>query len=102
MVGFARTAPCASINCVSMRGIFLGALLLSTVAAQANEMVIRAARILDGRGRSIPNAAAVVDGTKIVRIDPKPAHVDIDLGDRTLMPGAIDTHVHIGWHFDKN
>ena len=85
-----------------MRGIFLGALLLSTVAAQANEMVIRAARILDGRGRSIPNAAVVVDGTKIVRIDPKPAHVDIDLGDRTLMPGAIDTHVHIGWHFDKN
>jgi imidazolonepropionase-like amidohydrolase len=65
-------------------------------------VTIHATRILDGRGRMIPNAAVVVEGTKIVRIDPHPAHVDIDLGDRTLMPGAIDTHVHIGWHFDKN
>jgi imidazolonepropionase-like amidohydrolase len=65
-------------------------------------VVIHAARILDGRGRMIPNAAVVVDGSRIVRIDPHPTHVDIDLGDRTLMPGAIDTHVHIGWHFDKN
>jgi imidazolonepropionase-like amidohydrolase len=24
-----------------------------------------------------------------------------DLGDVTLMPGFIDTHVHIGWHFDR-
>src|SRR5207237_5463148 len=65
-------------------------------------VVIHAARILDGRGRVIQNAAVVVDGSKIVSIDPHPTHVDIELGDRTLMPGAIDTHVHIGWHFDKN
>ncbi|PYQ59517.1 MAG: hypothetical protein DMF58_11415 [Acidobacteria bacterium] len=65
-------------------------------------LVISAARILDGRGHVIRNAAVVVDGSKIVRIDPHPSHIDIDLGDRTLMPGAIDTHVHIGWHFDKN
>ena len=65
-------------------------------------VVIHAARILDGRGNEVRNAAVVVEGSKIVRIDPHPTHVDIDLGDRTLMPGAIDTHVHIGWHFDKN
>ena len=65
-------------------------------------LVIHAARILDGRGHEVRNAAVVVDESKIVRIDPHPAHVDIDLGDRTLMPGGIDTHVHIGWHFDKN
>jgi imidazolonepropionase-like amidohydrolase len=65
-------------------------------------VVIHAARILDGRGRMVQNAAVVVEGSKIVRIDPHPTHVDIELGDRTLMPGAVDTHVHIGWHFDKN
>jgi imidazolonepropionase-like amidohydrolase len=65
-------------------------------------VVIHAARILDGRGNEVRNAAVVVEGSKIVRIDPHPAHIDIDLGNRTLMPGAIDTHVHIGWHFDKN
>src|SRR5215470_2789549 len=72
----------------------MGSLLLA--------IVIHAAHIIDGRGHEIRNAAVVVDGGKIVRIDPHPAHVDIELGDRTLMPGAIDTHVHIGWHFDKN
>ncbi|HEY6843364.1 MAG TPA: amidohydrolase family protein, partial [Thermoanaerobaculia bacterium] len=65
-------------------------------------VVIHAERILDGRGKEVRNAAVVVEGSKIVRIDPHPAHIDIDLGGRTLMPGAIDTHVHIGWHFDKN
>ncbi len=65
-------------------------------------ITIKAARIVDGRGGVIHNGAVVVDGTKIVRIDRHPRHADIDLGDRTLMPGGIDTHVHIGWHFDKN
>src|SRR5262245_55159118 len=65
-------------------------------------IVIHAARILDGRGHEIRNAAVVVDNGKIVRIDPHPTHPDINLGDRTLMPGTIDTHVHVGWHFDKS
>ena len=71
-------------------------------AIQAKEIVIRAARILDGRGHEVRQAAVVIDDSKIVRIDPHPKRADIDLGDRTLMPGGIDTHVHIGWHFDKN
>ncbi len=73
---------------------------MSILAAAA--LVIHAARILDGRGHEVRDAAVVVNESKIVRIDPHPAHIDIDLGDRTLMPGGIDTHVHIGWHFDKN
>jgi imidazolonepropionase-like amidohydrolase len=43
-----------------------------------------------------------VDGTKIVAIDPAPKKADLDLGDATLLPGLIDTHVHIGWHFDAD
>jgi imidazolonepropionase-like amidohydrolase len=65
-------------------------------------MSIKAARVIDGRGHVYRNAAVVVDGAKIAAIDEHPKHVDRDLGDRTLMPGGIDTHVHIGWHFDKN
>jgi imidazolonepropionase-like amidohydrolase len=63
---------------------------------------ILAARVIDGRGHVHRHAAVVVDGSKIVRIDDHPKHADIDLGDRTLMPGGIDTHVHIGWHFGAN
>jgi len=38
----------------------------------------------------VRQAAVVVEGTKIVRIDRHPARVDIDLGNRTLMPGDTE------------
>jgi imidazolonepropionase-like amidohydrolase len=81
---------------------FLLTILFGAFSLHAEEIVIRAARIIDGRGHRMRNVAVVVDGTKIVRIDLHPRRIDYDLGDRTLMPGGIDTHVHIGWHFDKN
>jgi imidazolonepropionase-like amidohydrolase len=76
--------------------------LLFASAVLAEPLVIRAPRVIDGRGHLLRNAAVVVDGTKIVAIDEHPKHVDIDLADATLMPGAIDTHTHIGWHFDAS
>lgn len=81
----------------------LFALLLSASTLEASPLVIRAARVIDGRGHVFTNADVVVDGSKIVRIDEHAAsleHVDLNLGDRTLMPGGIDTHVHVSWHFD--
>jgi len=68
----------------------------------ASTLTIRADRVIDGRGHVLPNAAVIVDGGRIVGIDQHPKHVDVDLGDRTLMPGGVDTHVHIGWHFDAD
>jgi imidazolonepropionase-like amidohydrolase len=63
-------------------------------------LVIRAPRVIDGRGHLLRNAAVVVDGGKIVAVDEHPKRVDIDLPGATLMPGGIDTHVHVGWHFN--
>src|SRR5256886_4909578 len=68
----------------------------------ASTLTIRADRVIDGRGHVLPNAAVIVDGGRIIGIDQHPKHVDVDLGDRTLMPGGVDTHVHIGWHFDAD
>ena len=84
-----------------MKHVLIAFLFATTLAA--DPIVIRAARVIDGRGNVIENAAVVVDGSKIVRIVPNAStlkNVTIDLGDRTIMPGGIDTHVHIGWHFD--
>lgn len=75
---------------------------LAAAYVQAQPVTIRAARVIDGRGAVYRNAAVVIDGNKIVRIDKNPRRADIDLGDRTLMPGGIDTHVHIAWHFDAS
>jgi len=84
-----------------MKPLLLTLLLATTATAQP--IVIRAARVIDGRGHVLRDAAVVVEGGRIVRVvaDAKALKgVTIDLGDRTLMPGGVDTHVHIGWHFD--
>ena len=85
-----------------MQRLICVALLVTAPSLFAKEIVIRAARVIDGRGAVLDNAAVIVDGAKIVRVDAHPARADYDLGDRTLMPGGIDTHVHIGWHFDAS
>jgi imidazolonepropionase-like amidohydrolase len=77
-------------------------LLLTLALAASAETVIKADRVLDGRGRVLANAAVVVDNGKIIRIDEHPRRADYDLRGMTLMPGGIDTHAHVCWHFDAD
>ena len=67
--------------------------------------VLRAARILDGRGGVLEDRDLVVRDGRIAEIVPRGA----GRGDRvhdltalTVLPGYIDTHVHIGNHFDDD
>jgi imidazolonepropionase-like amidohydrolase len=84
----------------------LAVLLLSVTAAvraQQPDVRIRAARVIDGAGQILPNATIVVRGSSIASIEKSSSGpVDIDLGHATLLPGLIDVHVHIGWHFGAN
>ncbi len=85
-----------------MKPLLLPLLFIATTLT-AQPLIIRAARVIDGRGHVTEDAAVVVEGSKILRIVPNAKtlkNVTIDLGDKTIMPGGIDTHVHIGWHFD--
>ena len=72
--------------------------------AQEPVTVIRAARVLDGTGRTIPNATVVVRGSRIVAVAPNapvPAGARVyDLPTLTLLPGLIDAHAHLAWHFN--
>lgn len=66
------------------------------------ETSIRAARLIDGRGGTASNVVVVVRGSRIDRIVPASTWrgpVTRDLGPLTLLPGFIDTHVHIDSHF---
>jgi imidazolonepropionase-like amidohydrolase len=75
----------------------------SDLHAQQSELRIRAARLVDGTGQVISNATVVVKDASITAIEPASSKaVDIDLGEATLLPGLIDVHVHIGWHFGQN
>ena len=65
----------------------------------ADVVTIRAARLIDGRGQTSTNQAVSVWESKIERVAAASGTPTYDLGTLTLMPGFIDTHVHIGWHF---
>jgi imidazolonepropionase-like amidohydrolase len=68
----------------------------------SDTVTVRAARVLDGRGATLQDAVVEIAGGRIVRVGQRPGPVTYDLGTATLMPGMIDTHVHIGWHFGKD
>ena len=62
-------------------------------------IVIAASTVLDGKGGVLHNTRIVIEGSKIVRVDPKAGPVDYDLRGLTVLPGWIDAHVHISWSF---
>ena len=87
----------------------LAALLVAPTLALAQAggaggtlVTIRAGTILDGRGGTLRNTTIVVEGSRIARLDPAITHATYDLRGLTLMPGGIDTHVHITSHFDPD
>jgi imidazolonepropionase-like amidohydrolase len=43
-----------------------------------------------------------VRGGTIAAVGPDAGAVTYDLSDYTVLPGGIDTHIHLGWHFDPD
>lgn len=97
-------------------GLFLSSLLLilpmqgltcaaqtQSPAATQHAIVLHAARLLDVKSGHVTRPGEVlVLGERIVEVGAsvkRPAGAEvIDLGDRTLMPGLIDAHVHLFLH----
>src|SRR5208282_1029555 len=90
--------------CASAQGVS------SPMPAQNKRIVIAASIVLDGRGRVLHDTRIVIEGARIVEIDPKEdpkedpktGPVDYDLRGLTVLPGWIDAHVHINWSFGKD
>ena len=75
----------------------------SSLPATSRAIVLHAARLLDVKsGRVVKPGEVLVLAERIVEAGSsvkRPAGVEvIDLGDRTLMPGLIDVHVHLFLH----
>ena len=90
-----RIFICAVLICVNFQ-------VHSQTIPPSRRIVIAASTILDGKGGVLKNTRIVVEGTKIVAIDPKASPVDYDLSGLTVMPGWIDAHDHITWSFGKD
>lgn len=73
----------------------------ATTEAQSDRPIfIRAGQLIDGRGNVEKNVVIEVVGGKIKAITPPSnERTSYDFTRQTVMPGLIDTHVHIDSHF---
>ncbi|MDE2619726.1 MAG: amidohydrolase family protein [Sphingomonadales bacterium] len=83
----------------------MAATLLASTAVQARDLVIHAGRLIDGSSEAVREKVSIlVHDERITAIAPgfvTPAGANvIDLADKTVLPGLIDTHDHItaGYH----
>jgi len=72
-------------------------------AASPHVIVLRAARLLDvENGRIVRPGEVLINGERIAAVGQNVKHPAgaevIDLGDRTLLPGMIDAHIHLFLH----
>ncbi|HWY68349.1 MAG TPA: amidohydrolase family protein [Terriglobales bacterium] len=90
-----------------LRFRFVPILLLFCASAVAQErtITILTDKAFDGRGGVLRNARIQVRGDKIVSVGKQtgaPTPATYDLRGLTVLPGWIDSHVHITWHFGPN
>jgi imidazolonepropionase-like amidohydrolase len=96
-----------------MRALFAVSLIATALRAQvapiapppppAGPLVLVTDRALDGRGAVLQNARITVTQGKIASIGESASSgaTMIDLRGYTVLPGWIDTHVHLDSHFDR-
>jgi imidazolonepropionase-like amidohydrolase len=83
------------------------ALFVSSAIAADSTIVLKAARMFDGKSKTlVQNGVVIVQGDKIADVGsnlpiPSGAKV-IDLGDATLSPGFMDAHTHLTTDFSGN
>ena len=75
---------------------------VAAALAQGNPITIRAGSLLDGKGNVQHNVQIVVQNGKILRVEKPTGQPTYDLSRLTVLPGWIDVHDHITWHFGPN
>ena len=85
------------------RATLSGSAVAQSQPAPTHPIVLHAARLLDIKtGRLVQSGEILVEGQRIVEVGSSVKHPAgaevIDLGDRTLLPGLIDAHVHLFLH----
>jgi imidazolonepropionase-like amidohydrolase len=69
--------------------------------AFAQPLIIKTGTLIDGKGRVLRNQEITIENGRITRVAAATHKPTLDLGALTVMPGWIDTHVHLGWYFNK-
>jgi len=80
----------------------LCALLLTTLAGAQDRVVLNTTTLFDGKGGVQKDRQIVIENGRILSIGDAKLPATYNLAGLTVMPGWIDTHVHLDWHFGKN
>jgi imidazolonepropionase-like amidohydrolase len=86
-----------------LRVVFASTLLSWVSAygqASPDRIILETGTILDGKGAALRNQRIVIQGSRIESVGAGSGAATYDLRGLTIMPGWIDTHVHLDWHFD--
>ena len=79
----------------------LSILLLTAAGAQAQTTAFVGGHVIDGAGKVIENGTVIITGNKITAVGPAATPVPagatrIDVKGKTLLPGLINAHGHVG------
>jgi imidazolonepropionase-like amidohydrolase len=86
-----------------MAAVAIALISMTAVSAAQQPITIRAGTVIDGKGGVQRNAVITIEGSRIVRLGDAGAQpATYDFSRFTVLPGLIDTHVHIGNHFGKD
>jgi imidazolonepropionase-like amidohydrolase len=91
------------LRAIAISGALISVAAWGQLAEPKQVVVLHAARLLDvATGSIVSPGEVLVRGDRIAEVGTKVARpadvVVIDLGDKTLMPGLIDAHVHLFLH----
>jgi imidazolonepropionase-like amidohydrolase len=82
--------------------LLMMSVVITGISAAPERITIHASRLLDGKGGIFQDPFIVIEDSKIISVAHSKEKATYELGNTTIMPGGIDTHVHISWHFDEN
>jgi imidazolonepropionase-like amidohydrolase len=82
-----------------------GAYLDHQSLSTGSQIAIRCGRLIDGNGgQAVSGAVILIEGDRIIAAGPNvkvpPTARVIDLSRATVLPGLIDTHTHLTYHYD--
>lgn len=80
----------------------LALFVTADAAGQGDVVTIRAGLLIDGTGDTTEDVRLFVEDGVITRIDRLRGNVTYDLSDFVVLPGLIDTHVHLTAHVDAD
>ncbi len=98
-----RVQDMTKIQCIAVLTCLLAAAAPAAEPSKSAPIVLHAARLLEiESGKILTPGEVLVEGERIAEAGTAVTHPAgarvIDLGDRTLLPGLIDAHVHLFLH----